>query len=166
MEIIARHPMLWRFNALLFLIGAVGAVIGCALAFPAREGALVLPSLLSFTAATALWAVNLALRMSAVPAFAQEGSARSGALLTLLQSWTAAAWGVAGALVILAFVGLRAHVLIASALPSRAGWVCVASSTLSAAIFVVTRDLPPAVAYLPVLPLALASTIEALSSAR
>lgn len=161
LTVIARHLTLWRVNSAMFSVSAVAALIGLALAFPLAAGPFVLPSLLLFTAATALWSVDTALRLSVISRAAQDPTEQNVHWYELSQSWSNAMWYTASAMLILGFAGLGATVLTSGVLPAWVGWVCLASAALTTVEFVWTRDVAPIVAYLPILPLAIATGIAA-----
>lgn len=157
---IAAHPALWRINALLFLVGAVLGLAGCALAMPVGAHPLVVPVLLLMTVATILWAAALCLRLSVVPAVVSSLRTNRVLWLDLAGSWSLAMWYVAGAILIVVVAGIGAIILGSGIFPHWAGWTCVGSAALSLGIFVGTRDLPPVAVYLPLLPLALAAMLQ------
>lgn len=163
-EIVRRHATLWRMNAALFTTSAVAVLIGCALVFTSKTGPFAVPSLLVLTVATALWVTNNALRMSAVVEVATDGAPTSHGWLALAEAWTTALWFIASVLVLLAFAGLGVTTLTSAVLGAWIGWVMIASAVLSLGFLVLLRDLPPVVAYLPVLPLAVASGMAAVQT--
>jgi hypothetical protein len=144
-------------NAALFTTSAVATLIGCALVFTPETGPLALPSLLVLTVATALWVTHNAMRMSAVVDVAVNRTPVGHGWLELAESWTNALWLIASALVLLAFAGFGLTTLTSAVLVAWIGWVMIASAVLSLGLFAVRRDVPPVVAYLPVLPLAIAT---------
>ncbi len=163
-EIVRQHATLWRVNAALFTISAVAVLIGCALVFISETGPFALPSLLVLTVATALWVANNAMRISAVVDVATDPTPTSHEWLALAESWTSTLWLIASALVLLAFVGLGVTTLTSAVLGAWIGWVMIASAVLSLGLLVLRRDVPPVVAYLPVLPLAIATGIAAVQT--
>ncbi|MGB4135919.1 MAG: hypothetical protein WA971_05115 [Microbacterium sp.] len=166
LDVVAQHAALWRVNALFFLVGAVATLVGCVLVFASEHGPLASSALVLLTIATALWAMSLAVRMSVVPDVALHRSPQADSLLAMLQSVAAAAWGVAAVLLILAWVGIGAEVLTSAMLPAWVGWVCLGWSALAAVWYIATRDMPPIIVYLPVLPLAVAVTVDAVKGTR
>lgn len=84
--------------------------------------------------------------------------------LALAEAWTTALWFIASVLVLLAFAGLGVTTLTSAVLGAWIGWVMIASAVLSLGFLVLLRDLPPVVAYLPVLPLAVASGMAAVQT--
>lgn len=162
---VGRHVVLWRVNSALFLVSAVATLVGCALAFPIQGSPLTAPALLVLTVATALWSIDLGLRLSVIVAVASERSPDAEAWLARAQSWSNAIWYIAAGLMVLAFAGLGVVVLTTGVLAAWVGWVCLASAVLSSVVFVVTRDAPPIVIYAPVLPLAVAALVAALEGA-
>lgn len=164
LEIVRRHATLWRVNAALFTTSAVAVLIGCALVFTSETGPLAIPSLLVLTVATALWVANNAMRMSAVVDVATDRTSASQGWLAFAESWTSALWLIASALVLLAFAGLGLTTLTSAVLGAWIGWVMIASAVLSLGFLVLLRDVPPVVAYLPVLPLAIATGIAAVTT--
>ena len=163
-EIVGRHATLWRVNAALFTTSAVAVLIGCALVFTSETGPLAIPSLLVLTVANALWVTNNAMRMSAVVDAATDSTPTSHGWLTLAESWTSTLWLITSALVLLAFAGLGLTTLSSAVLGAWIGWVMIASAVLSLGLLVLRRDVPPVVAYLPVLPLAIATGIAAVQT--
>lgn len=163
-EIVSRHARLWRVNAALFTTSAVMTLLGCALVFTSDTGPLAIPSLLVLTVATALWVANNALRMSAVVDAAMDRTPASHGWLEVAQSWSTALWFIASVLILLAFAGLGATTLTSAVLGAWIGWVMIASAALSLVYLVLLRDLPPLAAYLPVLPLAIATGIAAVQT--
>jgi len=163
-EIVRRHAVLWRVNAALFTTSAVATLIGCALVFTSETGPLALPSLLVLTVATALWVANSAMRISAVVDVATDRTPASHGWLELAESWTTALWLIASALVLLAFAGLGLTTLTSALFGAWIGLVMIASALLSLGLLTLRRDVPPIVVYLPVLPLAIATGIAAVTT--
>lgn len=161
LAVIGAHAGLWRVNAVLFLGSAIATLVGVALAVPTSSSPLAVPSLLVLTTATALWSFELALRLSVVPAVAQDRTSEGEAWLNVAQSWSATAWYIAAVLLILAFAGIGAIIVTTALMPVWVGWVTLASAVASAALFIAIRDMPPVVVYFPVLTLAVGAVIEA-----
>ncbi|MFD6814093.1 hypothetical protein [Enteractinococcus coprophilus] len=146
LEIVARHAKLWRVNAVFFIISAIAVLFGCALVFTSETGPLAIPSLLVLAVATALWVANNAMRMSAVVDAATDRTPTSHGWFTLAESWTAALWQIASALVLLAFAGLGVTTLTSAVLGAWIGWLMIGSAVFSLGILVLLRDVPPVVA--------------------
>lgn len=161
---VARHPVLWRWNSLLFLTSALATWAGAFLTFAPVPNPLVVPALILLTAATALWAATAPFRIFVMTAAATDPTPGHETRYAKLLPWETTSWLIAAGLLIVVFSAVGAIVLTTGVLPAWVGWTTLGSAVFSTGLLIATRDLPPVVVYLPLLPLTVAVTGRARSA--
>lgn len=154
LDVLADNTDTWLLDTALFLASAVLALVGAGLAFwPERDALAPVwgASPLALTVGTALWAINLAFRLTVVITVAQSGELGSDPWFPVAADWVAGVWRIAAVLLIASMLGIGVALLVSRRLARWVGWTTLVLAAGSALLFAVLRDMPPVVVYLPVL---------------
>ncbi|WP_022883551.1 hypothetical protein [Glaciibacter superstes] len=151
LDVIHDNLVAWRLDGLLFLASAIVGLVGTALLFGSATGAashLATASVVVFGVGTALWAANLAFRLSVTVTVAREHASDPPTWYGPIAEWAATLWLIAAAFLGLAVLGIGIATLLWGLLPAWTGWVAIALGVLSLGLLAVTRDSPPIILYL------------------
>lgn len=154
LRLVHEHARLWRWSTVLFIGGTLVTVLGqallAALLRAAGDPGYAEVALVAFAMGAALWAINLAARLTVDP-WAGAELARTNAIpesYTALTRMTGVLWVI---YTILTFAGLSVlggALLASHTLPGWVGWAAVVYGVVGLGLLAATRDAPPFLHYL------------------
>jgi hypothetical protein len=167
---ILNNQTLWAWTNALFIGSALVTLFGLAmLADLLRDTPGRLLSrlgLLAFLFGALLWTVEVGFRVS-LGAWDRAGASNPASidLFVRLSAWLQVLFVVDITIVLLALAAYGASLFAARLLPAWVGWVLVSFAVLGLAMLLATGDVPPFIAYLPLLALGIRLTARPLPGA-